>query len=147
MKNAFYFTLKALLVLNIFKFLSWLFGHVEKRLDEKDNVNLKIHDVITWLTNHCNTHIDQYLKKWRQSDYEIWSVNRIKREKKVSWKIIYKMWWRNYSQILLWKTEIEYTYGSKFLHNFVFIVSKVEDYRKILKLSCRPLAFTSYKAS
>ena len=28
-KNA-YFTLKALFVLKIFKFLSWLFGHVEK---------------------------------------------------------------------------------------------------------------------
>ena len=31
MKNAFCFTFKALFVLKIFKFLSWLFGHVEKR--------------------------------------------------------------------------------------------------------------------
>ena len=30
MKNAFYFTLKALFVLKVFKFLSLLFGHVEK---------------------------------------------------------------------------------------------------------------------
>ena len=30
MKNAFYFTLKALFLLKIFKFLSWLFGHFEK---------------------------------------------------------------------------------------------------------------------
>ena len=30
MKNAFYFILKALCVLKIFKFLPWLFGHVEK---------------------------------------------------------------------------------------------------------------------
>ena len=30
MKNAFYFILKAFFVLKIFKFLSWLFGHVEK---------------------------------------------------------------------------------------------------------------------
>ena len=30
MKNAFYFILKALFVLKIFKFLSWDFGHVEK---------------------------------------------------------------------------------------------------------------------
>ena len=30
MKNAFYFTLKALVVLKIFKFLSQLFDHVEK---------------------------------------------------------------------------------------------------------------------
>ena len=30
MKNAFYFTLKALFILKIFKFLSWHFGHVGK---------------------------------------------------------------------------------------------------------------------
>ena len=30
MKYAFYFILKALFVLKIFKCLSWLFGHVEK---------------------------------------------------------------------------------------------------------------------
>ena len=29
-KNAFYFTLKALFLLKIFKFLSWLLGHLEK---------------------------------------------------------------------------------------------------------------------
>ena len=39
MKNAFYFTSKALFVLKIFKFLSWFFGHVAKRLDKKDKVN------------------------------------------------------------------------------------------------------------
>ena len=33
MKNAFYFTLKAPLVLNIFKFLSWVFCYVEKGCD------------------------------------------------------------------------------------------------------------------
>ena len=33
MKNAFYFALKALFVLKIFKFLFWLFGYVEKRFD------------------------------------------------------------------------------------------------------------------
>ena len=30
MKNAFYFILKAVFVLKIFKFLSWVFGHVGK---------------------------------------------------------------------------------------------------------------------
>ena len=30
MKNTFYFTLEALFVLKIFKFLSWLFGHIGK---------------------------------------------------------------------------------------------------------------------
>ena len=33
MKNAFYLILKAFFVLKIFKCLSGLFGHVEKRLD------------------------------------------------------------------------------------------------------------------
>ena len=42
MKNAFYFTLKALL--KIFKLLSWLFGHVQKRFDYKNLVNFKIYD-------------------------------------------------------------------------------------------------------
>ena len=35
MKNAFYFTQKALFVLKIFKFLSGLFDHAAKRLDSK----------------------------------------------------------------------------------------------------------------
>ena len=30
MKNAFYFMLKALFILKVFKFLSWYFGHVGK---------------------------------------------------------------------------------------------------------------------
>ena len=36
MRNTFYFTSKALFFLKIFKILSWLFGHVAKRLDKKD---------------------------------------------------------------------------------------------------------------
>ena len=76
-KNALYFILKAFFVLKIFKFLSWLFGHVEKPLDWEDEVNFEIYDVTTWLTNNCNTYIAQYLKKLRQSDNEIWSVNNM----------------------------------------------------------------------
>ena len=63
MKNAFYFTLKARLVLKIFNFFSCLFGDVEKRFDWKDKVNFKNYDVATWETNNCNAHITQYLKK------------------------------------------------------------------------------------
>ena len=63
MKNAFYITWKALFVFKIFNFLSWLLGHVGKRLDLKDQFNFKIYDVTTWLTNNCNTNIYQYLKK------------------------------------------------------------------------------------
>ena len=47
MKNVFYFTVKSLFVIRIFKFLSWLFGHVEKRLDYKDKINFKVDSVTT----------------------------------------------------------------------------------------------------
>ena len=63
MKNVFYFILKALFVLKMFKFLYWLLGHVAKRLDKKDKVNFKFHDVTAWLANNRNTHIAQYLEK------------------------------------------------------------------------------------
>ena len=46
-----------------FKFLSWLFGHVAKRLDKKDRVSFKFNDATAWLSYNCNTHIAQYLKK------------------------------------------------------------------------------------
>ena len=45
MKNTFHFTSKALFVLKIFNFLSWLFGHVAKRLKKKNEVNFKFYDV------------------------------------------------------------------------------------------------------
>ena len=63
MRNAFYFTSKALLVLKIFKFLPQIFGHVAKRLDKKDKVNFKFNDVTPWLTNNRNTRIAQYFEK------------------------------------------------------------------------------------
>ena len=59
MKNAFYFTLKAFFVLKTFDFLSSLLGHVEKRLDQKDKVNLKLYDVTNWK-------ISQEVKAMRQ---------------------------------------------------------------------------------
>ena len=45
MKNAFYFKSKALFDLDIFTFLSCLFGYTEKRLDKKAMVIFKIYDV------------------------------------------------------------------------------------------------------
>ena len=55
--------LKSLFVLEIFAFLPNLFGYVEKRLDNKAMINLKMHDVTDWTTNNYNTHITKYLKK------------------------------------------------------------------------------------
>ena len=56
-KNAFYFISKALFILKIFRFLSWFFGHVAKRLDKRDQVSFRFYDVTAWLTNNRNTHI------------------------------------------------------------------------------------------
>ena len=77
MKNAFYFFSEALFILKIFDFLSSLFCHVAKQLDKKDKVNFKFYDVTAWLTNNRNTHIAQHFEKQRQSDNEIWSVNKM----------------------------------------------------------------------
>ena len=63
MENAFYFMLKALSILEIFKLLPGLFGYVEKWLVKKTKANFKIYDVTGWMTNNDNPHIAQYLKK------------------------------------------------------------------------------------
>ena len=63
MKNYFYFNLKALFILKVFKFLPVLFGHVKKWLNDKDKVNFKIYDATTCLTKNYNPHITQYLTK------------------------------------------------------------------------------------
>ena len=44
-RNAFYFTLQAVFILKIVKFLSLLLGNIEKQLDYKDKVNFNIYDV------------------------------------------------------------------------------------------------------
>ena len=63
MKNAFYFISKAIFVLKMFKFLSWQFGHVAKRLDKKGKVNVKFYDVTAWLKNNCNTQV-KAIRQW-----------------------------------------------------------------------------------
>ena len=62
-KNAFYFMLNALFIIEIFKFLSWLFGYVAKWFDKKVKVNFKTFDVTDLTTNNYNTDITWYLKK------------------------------------------------------------------------------------
>ena len=67
-----------------------------------------------------------------QSDNGIWSVNRLEHEKYFPLKII-----------LLPDSLLKI---QNLVIQFVFIICQVEGYQNILKLSCRPLAFTSYKA-
>ena len=50
MKTAFCLILKALFVLEIFIFSPWIFGYVEKHLDQKAEINFKIYDVVDWTT-------------------------------------------------------------------------------------------------
>ena len=61
MRNAFYFILKALFVLKTLFVLTFWLCIKPTWLGSK--INFKIYDVTLWLTNDCNTHIAQYLKK------------------------------------------------------------------------------------
>ena len=58
MKNAFCLALKTLFVLEIFTFLSWLFGYVQKRLHKRAKVNLEYHNfkyLLFWCVNFVKT--------------------------------------------------------------------------------------------
>ena len=48
-KKMLFFIAKALFILKIFKFLFWLFGHVEKMAWLEDKFNFEFHDVTNWL--------------------------------------------------------------------------------------------------
>ena len=63
MKDAYYFIVKAFLVLKIFKFLSCLFEQVEKMARLERQINFKMYDVTTWLSNIYNANIAQYVRK------------------------------------------------------------------------------------
>ena len=67
-KISFYFTIKTIFVLEIFKLLFWLFGHVGKRLDKKAKVNFKIYEVTNLVTGnytYCQiSHEVKTIKKW-----------------------------------------------------------------------------------
>ena len=52
-EKCFLLILKALFVLKIFKFLPWLFRHVEKTAWLERKANFKIYYLTTWLTKNC----------------------------------------------------------------------------------------------
>ena len=82
--------LQALCVLKIFTFLSWLFWSCRKTVWKELQGKFQ-NDFTNCNTNNYNEHVAKYLKKWRQSDNEIWSVNRVYREKYFSSKIMQTM--------------------------------------------------------
>ena len=55
--------LKAVAVLEIYTFSSWIYGYVEKQLDKKTKVNFKIYDVTEWTRIDYNKHIAHYIEK------------------------------------------------------------------------------------
>ena len=84
----FFFILKALFVLKIFEFLSWIFGHLEKMawLD----VNFKIYDVTTWLRNNHDADIAQRLKKSGNQAMKFGHLIEYNKWNFFSWKIMQK---------------------------------------------------------
>ena len=87
-----YFTSKAFFVLKIFKFLSWRFGHVAKRLD-KDKVNFKFYCVAAWLWVTI-----PISRSKGNPTLNFWSVTLIEcniRNIFLEKSYICKMWWTN----------------------------------------------------
>ena len=78
MKNEFYFMLKAIFVYKMFKFLSWVFGHVGKRLDKKATVNFKIYEkqiiAIHILPNISRSKGNQAMKFGQLSEYNMRNI-------------------------------------------------------------------------
>ena len=71
MKNGFYFMLKRLYVLDIFKLFSWLFGHVGKWLDKKAKFHFKI-----WNVKGCQTSNYDNYKLWLVSSTYLYNFCR-----------------------------------------------------------------------
>ena len=76
-QNAFYLTLKALFLLEIFTLLAQNFWSCQIRLETKVNLNSQFYDVTDWTTINYNAHIPQYFKKQKHPDIEFFSHNRI----------------------------------------------------------------------
>ena len=130
MKNAFCFNSKALFVLKTFNFL------VVQQNGSIRRIKLISKFVRSQsLTNKCNAYIAQYFQNYRQSENEIWSVNRFYTKCGVKTSSFLKM-------------KIEHISGSVGLsfRQFIFFVCLAEGYQNKLKLGCIPLAFTSQEA-
>ena len=107
MKIAFYFTLKALFFLKIFKFFLWLSDHVQNSLIRKIMLISKFVTsqtgkqtiAIHILSNISRSKSNQTMKFGQLIEYNM---------KHFSWKIMHKIWWKNYSQTLFQKIKIEH---------------------------------------
>ena len=80
----------------------------------------------------------QYLKKKRQSENHIWSVDTRFHEKHFSEKLMRKMWWRNQSQNLFLNIKIEH------FIQFVFILYPSRGLPKYIETKVLTFRFFSH---
>ena len=71
MKNALYFTLKALFVPKIFRFLSWLFGHVSKSMMSQPGLQTIALDI---LPNISRSKGNQAMKSCQLIEYNMRNI-------------------------------------------------------------------------
>ena len=148
MKNAFYFTSKALFVFKKFNFLPWLFGHVEKRLNLKAKINFKTDDVTTWqqtiailiLNNISQSKFSQVMKFGQLIGYNMRIIFLEKSYTNGGGESIPQdPFLKNQNWVYLWINSLK-------IYTVCFYSTLSCGYRDILKLSYRSLAFTSCKA-
>ena len=94
MKNAFYFILKVLFVLKIFKFLYFSFSFffsISHWFRGWSKINFKVYDTINCLNRNSITHFVWYLEKEKRYDIETLSIDGVSDKEHFYRKIMQKM--------------------------------------------------------
>ena len=99
-KNAFYFVLKALFVLRIFEFLSWIL------VMYKNGLIRRIRLISKFMKQTIGIHILPNISRSKGNQTMKFGQLILFDMKDFSWKIIHKMWWTDYSQTFFWKIKI-----------------------------------------
>ena len=149
MKNAFYFTKKALFILNIFEFLFY-FGHAGKRHDKKAKLIITSKSMMSQtgkqiITIHIFPNISRskgsQTVKFRQlTECNMRNISLEKSYTKCGGETSHRPFSKRS------KLSISPDQQCKVLYNLFSLYVQVEGYRSMLKLTCGKLAFTSYKA-
>ena len=132
--------------MSLLKFLFWIFGHAEKRLDKKAQVNFKIYDTANLITNNFSRHITRYHKIFK---YEIRSVNRTEHEKYCfSEKTCTKCGEETSPRLFLKKIKIEHIISGSTAWSFipfVFIVCQSRGLPKHVEAKVLTSYFLTYR--
>ena len=137
-------TLKAFFVLEIFKFLFWLFDRWGKRIDKKPKLNFQIYGLTNCQANSYNKYIPVISRsKGSQTliKYNIRNIFLGKSCTKCGRKTRHcSRSFSNKSKLSISLDQLSEVSCGLFLLNV-----PVEDCQNILKLRCWPLPFSSYK--